>query len=209
MAYILRVRGDLDGAMKLYQQSLEIKEGLGDLQGKSATLAMLGQLLVAQKEYPRAIIALVESLQTLSSIGARPDAEKVAGILLGVRQQIGVENFNNAWKEITDSPLPEWLAQSDLTPDPSPKRRGENEGMTVEQFIAGAIQSAREKRPEAEEYFKSARKMAADSSAPAEMRELGRVLQRIMLGDKNVDLSSLPREWAELVRKTIHEYDHE
>ena len=45
--------------------------------------------------------------------------------------------------------------------------------------------------------------MAADSSVPAEMRELGRVLQRIMIGDKNVDLSSLPRKWAELVRKAM------
>ena len=67
-------------------------------------------------------------------------------------------------------------------------------------------------RPEAEEYFKSAQKMAADSSVPADlpsrrasgrcepvetmskgMRELGRVLQRVMIGDRNVDLSSLPR----------------
>jgi tetratricopeptide (TPR) repeat protein len=112
MAYILRVRGDLDGAMKLYQQSLEIKEGLGDLQGKSATLAMLGQLLVERKDYPRGILALVESLQTLSSIGARPDAEQVAQILSGVRQKIGVDAFDAAWKEFTDSPLPEWLKQS-------------------------------------------------------------------------------------------------
>ena len=75
--------------------------------------------------------------------------------------------------------------------------------MTAEQFIAGAIQSAREKRPEAEGYFKSAQKMAADSSGPAEVRELGRVLQRIMVGDRNVDLSSLPKEWAELVEKEL------
>ena len=45
--------------------------------------------------------------------------------------------------------------------------------------------------------------MAADSNVPAEMRELGRVLQRIMIGDKNADLSSLPKEWAELVRKAM------
>ena len=51
--------------------------------------------------------------------------------------------------------------------------------------------------------------MAADSSIPAEVRELGRVLSRIMIGDRNADLSSLPREWAEVVRKTVHEYDHE
>ncbi len=73
--------------------------------------------------------------------------------------------------------------------------------MTAEQFIAGAIRSAREKRPEAEGYFKSAQKMAADSSAPKELQELGRVLQRIMLGERNVDLSSLPREWAELIQR--------
>jgi hypothetical protein len=46
--------------------------------------------------------------------------------------------------------------------------------------------------------------MAADSSVPAEVRELGRVLQRIMIGDKNVDLSSLPREWAEAVEKALN-----
>ena len=45
--------------------------------------------------------------------------------------------------------------------------------------------------------------MAADASVPAEMRELGRVLQRIMIGDRNVDLSSLPKEWAEAVRKAM------
>jgi hypothetical protein len=51
------------------------------------------------------------------------------------------------------------------------------------------------------EDFKSAQKIAADSSAPKEVQELGRVLQRIMIGDKNVDLSGLPEEWAEAVRK--------
>ena len=45
--------------------------------------------------------------------------------------------------------------------------------------------------------------MAADSSVPAELRELGRVLSRIMLGDKTVDLSSLAREWVEAVRKAM------
>ena len=47
--------------------------------------------------------------------------------------------------------------------------------------------------------------MAADSSVPAEMRELGRVLQRIMIGDKNVDLLSLPREWADAIERMKEE----
>jgi len=47
--------------------------------------------------------------------------------------------------------------------------------------------------------------MAADSSVPAEMRELRRVLQRIMIGDRNDDLSSLPREVREIVEKALEE----
>jgi len=51
--------------------------------------------------------------------------------------------------------------------------------------------------------------MAADSSLPAEMRELGGVLSRILVGDMNADLSGLTEEWREAVEKAIHEYDHE
>lgn len=101
--------GDLEGAMKMYQQSLEIDEGLGDLKGKSATLAMLGQVYVQKKAYPDALRALLESLQTLTAIGARPDAETVAGILVSFRKEIGIEVFTSAWKEISDSPIPDWL----------------------------------------------------------------------------------------------------
>jgi hypothetical protein len=75
--------------------------------------------------------------------------------------------------------------------------------MTTEQPITGAIQSAREKRPEAEKYFKSAQKMAADSRAPAELRELGRVLSRIMVGDTKMDLSGLTNELAEVIKKAM------
>jgi hypothetical protein len=72
-----------------------------------------------------------------------------------------------------------------------------------------ANQSAREKCPakypkgEAEEYFKSAQKMAADSSAPKEVQELGKVLQRVMLGARNVDLSGLPEEWREVIQRLV------
>jgi hypothetical protein len=42
--------------------------------------------------------------------------------------------------------------------------------------------------------------MAADSNAPKEVHELGRVIQRVMLGDGNVDLSGLPEVWGELIK---------
>ncbi|MCQ3938424.1 MAG: hypothetical protein DPW18_15450 [Chloroflexi bacterium] len=200
MAIIMQARGDSNKAMKLYEQSLEIKEELGDMRGKAMTLGMMGRALWLNREYRKAIAFLFSGLMLLVQLKIEPQTQqKMISNLVDWRQEIGAENFDSLLWEETGQPIPDWLLQF-------PQQQ---QDMTAEQFIAGAIQSAREKRPEAEGYFKSAQKMAADSGTPKELQELGRVLQRIMLGDKNVDLSSLPREWAEVVEKTIHEYDHE
>jgi tetratricopeptide (TPR) repeat protein len=109
MANVLVTRGDLDGAMQLYQQSLEIKERLGDLRGKAATLAMMAQVHILRGEQEPALRALLVSLQTLSQIGATPDAQTVAGILAGWRRQMGAEAFDRLWQQVTGQALPQWL----------------------------------------------------------------------------------------------------
>lgn len=48
MAGVFVTRGDLDKAMSLYQQSLQLKEQLGDLQGKSATLHAMANVFVTR-----------------------------------------------------------------------------------------------------------------------------------------------------------------
>lgn len=110
MASIFVMRGDLDGAMRMYQQALQIDTGLGDLNGKSTTFAMLGQLWVQKKDYSKAISSLFESWQILSSIGARPDIERVAEILENVRQLIGPAKFDALWIKEFGQPIPGWLA---------------------------------------------------------------------------------------------------
>lgn len=45
--------------------------------------------------------------------------------------------------------------------------------------------------------------MAIDSNVPLELQELGKVLQRIMIGQKNVDLSALTDELREMVEKAL------
>ena len=109
MASVLVTRGDLDGAMRLYQQSLELEERLGDLRGKATTLAMMAQVHIWRGEQEPALRALLVSLQTLSQIGAAPDAQKVAGILAGWRQQMGAEAFDRLWQQVTEQALPQWL----------------------------------------------------------------------------------------------------
>ncbi|MDB9308163.1 tetratricopeptide repeat protein [Aphanizomenon sp. CS-733/32] len=70
----------------LYQQSLEIKESIGNVQGKAITLAMLGQLLADEKgDFVTALDYLQESLEILQRIQS-PDAETVREIINDVQQ---------------------------------------------------------------------------------------------------------------------------
>lgn len=131
-------------------------------------------------------------LSILHELNLEPkELEEFAITLLDWNAQIGNEKFNELWEKVSGENL--------IGLGQSPQHRQDK----VKQFIVGAIQSAREKRPEAEEYFKSAQKMAADSNVPAEMRELGRVLTRILAGDTKVDLSGLPNNLADAVRAAL------
>jgi tetratricopeptide (TPR) repeat protein len=194
MAGIYVTRGDLDGAMKLYQQSLEIFDGLGDLQGKSATLVNMGVVLFKYNRHAESLSAIMSGLQILIQLGAKLDIEKVISLLRQFQQAVGEPAFLHLWKQVAGKDeLPEWLTQT----------LQEQQGTTIEQFIEIAIRAYQEKHPQAGEIFKAAQRMAADPNAPAEVQALGKALQKIMLGDRNVDLTALPEAWRELIKRTL------
>ncbi len=149
---------------------------------------MLAQVLIAREENEEALKALLVSLQTLTQMGAAPDAQAVAGILAGWRADMGAEPFDALWNKVAGQPLPDWL---------------KGQGMTPEQFIAQAIGAARERRPEAEQFFAVCERLAGDPNAPAGLRALGAALRRILSGDADVDLSALPAAWADAIRAAL------
>jgi uncharacterized membrane protein YgcG len=67
--------------MARYEQSLAIQESLGDVQGKSATLANMAVVQFRQGDYETALRNARESLRLLQQIGALPDAAQVAQII--------------------------------------------------------------------------------------------------------------------------------
>ncbi len=69
MANIHVVRGELDQAMGLYQQSLAIKEALGDQQGKSATLHAMANIHVVRGELGQAMGLYRQSLAITEALG--------------------------------------------------------------------------------------------------------------------------------------------
>jgi tetratricopeptide (TPR) repeat protein len=64
-------RGDYEEAERLYRESLEISERLGDLAGKAATLHALGKLRWGQGRKAEAEELLRQALDILKRIGHR------------------------------------------------------------------------------------------------------------------------------------------
>lgn len=64
----------------------------------------------------------------------------------------------------------------------------------------------RENRLEAEKYFKEAQRPAGSADVPAELLELGKVLQKINLGAP-ADLSTLTGELREMMEKIMGRRD--
>ncbi len=68
-ATLLETRGDLDGAMRRYEQSLAIQESLGDVRGKSATLHQMAGVLVTRGDLDGAMRLYEQSLASDESLG--------------------------------------------------------------------------------------------------------------------------------------------
>ena len=69
MAGVYVTRGELDRALALYQESLQIKEQIGDLKGKAASLHQMAQVYLTRGDLDRALALYQESLQLKEQIG--------------------------------------------------------------------------------------------------------------------------------------------
>jgi Tfp pilus assembly protein PilF len=69
MANIYVTRGDLAGAMGMYEQSLKIDESLGDQKGKSATLHQMANIYVTRGDLAGAMGLYEQSLKISDSLG--------------------------------------------------------------------------------------------------------------------------------------------
>ena len=68
-ANIHRDRGEYEEAMELYKKSLEIKEKIGDLKGKSATYHEMANIHSVRGEYEKAMELYRKSLEIIEKIG--------------------------------------------------------------------------------------------------------------------------------------------
>jgi tetratricopeptide (TPR) repeat protein len=84
LAIIYANQGEIDQAIALFQQSLEIKEKIGDVQGKAMTLWWLGHIANGQGKSEQALIYLQESFEILQRLRS-PDAAQVQEMIAQIR----------------------------------------------------------------------------------------------------------------------------
>ncbi|MEH2302533.1 MAG: tetratricopeptide repeat protein [Nostoc sp.] len=83
-------KGEVEEAIALFNQSLEINERIGNVQGKAMTLWCLGDLAEQQGEYTKAISYLQPALEILQRLKS-PDAESLSASLARVQQKVESE----------------------------------------------------------------------------------------------------------------------
>jgi tetratricopeptide (TPR) repeat protein len=93
-------QGDIDRALELWNESLEIKERIGDVQGKAATLSNMAGVIAQQGDIDRALELWNESLEILERIGDVKGKAATLNNMAGVIAQQGdIDRALELWNE--------------------------------------------------------------------------------------------------------------
>jgi Tfp pilus assembly protein PilF len=100
MAGVIAQQGEIERALQLWQQSLEIKERIGDVQGKAATLANMASLIAQQGDIERALQLWQQSLEIEERIGdIRGKAATLRQMAGVIAQQGDIERALQLWQQ--------------------------------------------------------------------------------------------------------------
>ncbi len=88
LAELVAQQGDIPRALQLWNESLVLKEKIGDVKGKAATLSMMAGVIAQQGDIPRALQLWNESLVLLEKIG---DVQGKAATLANMAWAAGQE----------------------------------------------------------------------------------------------------------------------
>jgi tetratricopeptide (TPR) repeat protein len=199
--------GNTQKAAEFFELALTRHQEIGDRAGECNALGNLGLIYLDLGDPHKAIEYFERAMEISRAIGdARSEGLALANLgsafsALGNKDS-AISYTDAALKifEKIESPQAQKLRDrlSSLSGTGLADRQ-----INIEEFVHNLLQSVRTNRPQAAQYFDVVTKMASDENIPAELRELGKVLQKILVGVKAPDLSHLSGELAKLVREEL------
>lgn len=196
ISQIYDAQGDYATALTYLQQSLDIMRQIGDKAGLCATLFNMGHIYMQNEQVQEAVGAWV----TAYVMAKQMNLAQALKALSDLAPQLGLPEGLEGWEMLAQRMKDEEGRMNESEAD-----KAEDELEQIKEFVQALAEAHRAKSPQAQQYFETVSKMAADSNAPQHYRELGSVLKKYMGGVKNPDLSGLPKELAEIVQKAIQE----
>ncbi len=201
---------DIHKAIEHFERALAIHSEIGDRRGEGNAFGNLGLAYLAQNDVRKAIEFFKQALETDREIGDR-GGEGLALVNLGKAfMTLGdIDNAISCTKEAVtilesiESPYAVQARNQLVRLQEETLKEGQSKSASIQEFLHEAIQAARSHSSQAALYFDVVTKMASDSRSPAEIQELGKVLQKILIGFKAPDLSKLPEELAKLVKEEL------
>lgn len=195
--------GDVQKAIEFFEQALINHQEIGDRRGEGNAHGNLGLAYLTLSDPQKAIefferaleinraigdlrgegIALANLGSAFSALGNKNDALSYTNAALTIFEKMGTPQVQELRDRLVSlySEVP----------------------TTIEEFIHKILQSVRMNRPQSAQYFDVVAKMANDKNIPVELRELGKVLQVVLIGNKTPDLSNLPSEMAKLIKDEL------
>jgi tetratricopeptide (TPR) repeat protein len=105
---IQQSRGDYEQAMEYYERALKINEELGNRAGLASSLGQIGKLLTETGRHAEALNYLMSALSMLVELQS-PEVGITITDLKTLRSKWGEESFDAAWKDATETDVPDWL----------------------------------------------------------------------------------------------------
>lgn len=103
-------RGNYEQAMVYYQRSLQISVELGNPLFVGISNHQIGRLLSEVGDYDKAFRYALTALDIFQKLQS-PHVQKAQNVLKEIRAKWGNENFDVAWKDTTETGLPDWVKE--------------------------------------------------------------------------------------------------
>ena len=195
-----------DVALNYFNEAMEVATLSNDLIGSAQRIANIGAALFKSGKQRESISYFEQAILISKDIGAHELTFVTVRNLVTVYAEL---DDNQKAKEVLSSALTMFPEGSDYLRKTKSLQKylhllsgrtwKELNGLEQVLWIVGQVSSDVD-TADAKEAYQFVTRMTFDVNAPPEFQELGRVLKKYMDGEKEIDLSGLPNEFAYIVR---------